>query len=117
MHIEKLLRKVSKTAPPEFEDSVLLRLAETHYHDVHTGQHTEVSVELREVAALSDGPHLNIPGPVRHQVFGCSYPHLLPDAPYEEYERHLFPADMAERSAEFKLFLAFLDNSVVAEPT
>jgi len=41
---------------------------------------------------------------------------LLPDAPYEEYERHSFPAAMAERSAEFKLFLAFPDSSVAMEP-
>ena len=76
-----------------------------------------VAVELREVVTLSDGSHLNILGPVRHQAFGCSHTHLLPDAPYEEYERHFFPSDVAERSAEFKIFLAYLADSAGVEPS
>jgi tetratricopeptide (TPR) repeat protein len=75
-----------------------------------------VDVELREVAASNDGSHLSLLGPLRNQVFGCSHPHLLPDAPYEEYERHLFPSDIAQRTAEFKLFLASLADSVGVEP-
>ena len=75
-----------------------------------------VAVELREVAALSDGSHLNILGPLRGQAYGCSHTHLLQDAPYEEYERHFLPADVAERSAEFKVFLAFLADSAGVEP-
>ncbi len=75
-----------------------------------------VAVKLRAVAAVNDGSHLGILGPVRYSIFGCSHPHLLPDAPYEEYERHLLLADIAERSAEFKLYLAFLADSLGVEP-
>jgi tetratricopeptide (TPR) repeat protein len=75
-----------------------------------------VAVRLRAVAAVNDGSHLGILGPVRYSIFGCSHPHLLPDAPYEEYERHMLLADIAERSAEFKLSLAFLADKLGVEP-
>jgi hypothetical protein len=38
--------------------------------------------------------------------FGCVHPHLHAAMPYEEYEKDVFPARLAERSAEFKLYLA-----------
>jgi hypothetical protein len=34
--------------------------------------------------------------------------HLLALAPYEEYETHLFPDELAERTAEMKLYLSDL---------
>jgi hypothetical protein len=71
---------------------------------------------LRAVASSNDGSRLNILGPIPYHAFGCSHPHLLADAPYEEYEQHLFPTEIAERSAEFKLFLAFRADSVGVEP-
>ena len=37
----------------------------------------------------------------------CDRPHFFPAAPYEEYERHFFPERLAERAAEFKLYLAW----------
>jgi hypothetical protein len=44
-----------------------------------------------------------------HQRFYTSdHPHLAPLAPYEEYERHFFPMEIAERSAEMKLYLSEL---------
>ena len=75
-----------------------------------------VTVSLRAVAATNDGSRLRILGSITHYTFGCGHPHLLADAPYEEYERRLFPAGIAERSAEFKLFLAFLADSVGSQP-
>ena len=39
------------------------------------------------------------------------------DAPYEEYERRIFPQELAERSAEFKLFLAFQADRLGVEPS
>ena len=39
------------------------------------------------------------------------------DAPYEEYERKIFPEELAERSAEFKLFLAFQADSLGVKPS
>jgi len=75
-----------------------------------------VTAELRLVAAANDGRRLDILGRIPYQVMGCSHPHLVPDAPYEEYERRMFPEDMAERSAEFKLFLVYRANNFGAEP-
>lgn len=75
-----------------------------------------VTAELRSVAAGNDGSRLNILGPLPYHALGCSHPHLLLDAPYEEYQQHFFPADLAERTAEFKLFLAFRADSVGVQP-
>jgi len=71
---------------------------------------------LRLVAASNDGSRLNILGAVTYHSFGCSHPHLLTDAPYEEYERHMFPGEIAERAAEFKLFLVSLADGLGVEP-
>ncbi len=77
-----------------------------------------VTQELRAVAAENDGSRLNIFGRVPYHAFGCAHTHILLDAPYEAYELHLFPVDLAERAAEFKLFLAFrADNLGVAPNT
>jgi len=66
-----------------------------------------VTAELGATAALNDGSRLSILGPVSYHAFGCSHPHLHVDAPYEEYERRMLPVEIAERAAEFKLFLAY----------
>jgi hypothetical protein len=63
---------------------------------------------LVAAGAHNDGSQLNLLGPVPLALNGCSHPHLLSVAPYEEYERHLFPGDMAERAAEMKLYLSAL---------
>jgi hypothetical protein len=76
-----------------------------------------VTTELRIVAATNDGSRLNLLGRIPYQVMGCSHPHLVGDAPYEEYERRMLPEDMAERSAEFKLFLAYRANNLGVEPS
>ena len=76
-----------------------------------------VTQELRAVAAENDGSRLNIFGGLPYHAFGCAHPHLLPDAPYEAYELHLFPVDLAERAAEFKLFLAFRADNLGVEPS
>jgi len=71
---------------------------------------------LRQAVSLNDGSRLNILGAVPHHAFGCDHPHLLQDAPYEEYERHMFPTEIAERVAEFKLFLVYLADGMGVEP-
>lgn len=76
-----------------------------------------VTASLRSVAAGNDGSRLNILGAIPYHAFGCNHPHLVADAPYEEYERKLFPEELAERSAEFKLFLAFQADSLGLEPS
>ena len=75
-----------------------------------------VTSALRVVAATNDGSRLRILGSITYHTFGCGHPHLRADAPYEEYERQRLPAEIAERSAEFKLFLAFLADTVGSQP-
>jgi tetratricopeptide (TPR) repeat protein len=71
---------------------------------------------LRSVAHSNDGSRLSVLGAVTYHSFGCSHPHLLADAPYEEYERHMMPVDIAERMAEFKIFLAIQADSMGLPP-
>ncbi len=65
-----------------------------------------VAALLRVASSHNDGHNLDLLGPVPSNLYGCSHPHLVESAPYEQYERHMFPTDMAERSAEFKMQLA-----------
>ena len=75
-----------------------------------------VLVALRGVSATNDGSRLATLGAVTYHSSGCSHPHLQPNAPYEEYERHMFPDQVAERSAEFKLFLVLQADSLGIQP-
>ena len=75
-----------------------------------------VLVTLRAVSAANDGSRLATLGAVTYHSFGCSHPHLQPNAPYEEYERHMFPDEIAERSAEFKLFLVLQADALGVQP-
>jgi hypothetical protein len=53
-------------------------------------------------------------GPLPASLYGCSHPHLVALAPYEEYEHHLFPGEMAERTADLKIYLgAALDRAAL----
>ncbi len=65
-----------------------------------------VDLALRQAGSLSDGSSLRSLGALSVKLYGSNHPDRIPFAPYEEYERHLFPADMAERAAEMKLYLA-----------
>ena len=76
---------------------------------------SQATVALRAAEKTDRDWRLNILGPIPTHIFGCNHPHLLSDAPYEEYERHL-PAEMGERSAELKLFLAFQGDSMGLQP-
>src|SRR5947199_7614086 len=76
-----------------------------------------VTIALRSIAAVNDGSRLNILGPIPYHSLGCQHPHLVADAPYEEYALRMFPEELAERSAEFKLFLAFEADSLGVEPS
>jgi hypothetical protein len=71
---------------------------------------------LREVSATNDGSRLATLGAVTYYSFGCGHPHLQPNAPYEEYERHFFPDAIAERFAEFKLFLVLQADALGVQP-
>jgi|HubBroStandDraft_6_1064221.scaffolds.fasta_scaffold00051_17 Flp pilus assembly protein TadD len=76
-----------------------------------------VTAELSAAVALNDGSRLSILGPIPYHSFGCGHPHLHLDAPYEEYERRMMPGEIAERSAEFKLFLAYRADGGGVEPS
>jgi hypothetical protein len=65
-----------------------------------------VDAALRQAGSLSDGSSLRLLGALPIKLYGCNHPDRVLFAPYEEYERHLFPGDMAERAAEMKLYLA-----------
>jgi len=75
-----------------------------------------VTVALRSIAATNDGARLNILGAIHYHSFGCNHPHLVADAPYEEYEQQMFPEELAERSAAFKLFLTFQADNLGVQP-
>ena len=62
---------------------------------------------LRREAGRNDGARLQLLGAELAASFGCVHPHLHSALPYEEYENDLFPARLAERAAEFKLYLAW----------
>jgi tetratricopeptide (TPR) repeat protein len=81
---------------------------------------------LRRLAIRNDGARLQVLGAELTDILGCSHPHLQAVAPYEQYERDLFPARLAERSAEFKLYLVRYADAAgipasalgaIAEPT
>jgi Tfp pilus assembly protein PilF len=61
---------------------------------------------LRGELTRNDGSRLQLLGPEFDDIFGCSHPHLRSTFPYEQYESDLFPTRIAERTAEFKLYLA-----------
>ena len=63
--------------------------------------------ELRLRVAHNDGARLQVLGAEFDETFGCSHPDLHNAPPYEEYEKDIHPARLAERTAEFKLYLAY----------
>ena len=75
-----------------------------------------VGVLLSAASSQNDGHNLDLLGPVPSSLYGCSHPHLLESAPYEQYERHMFPADIAERSAEFKMQLVLAADQAGIPP-
>ena len=76
-----------------------------------------VTTGLRAVVATNDGSRLQVLGSFTFNTLGCGHPHLFTDAPYEEYERQLLPDEIAERSAEFKLFLSFVADNAGVQPS
>jgi tetratricopeptide (TPR) repeat protein len=71
-----------------------------------------VTAALRVVASANDGSRLRDLGPVRYLSLGCNHAHWTVQPPYEDYELRMFPAEDAERWAEFQLFLAFQADQV-----
>jgi tetratricopeptide (TPR) repeat protein len=65
-----------------------------------------VTAALRGLSKNNDGERLRWLGPSAPALLGCSHPHLDVAGPYEEYEKLILPFKLAQRSAEFKLYLA-----------
>ena len=74
------------------------------------------TLALRRRIAGDDGARLEWLGAEFDDTFGCSHPHLRPAPPYEEYEKDIFPTRLAERTAEFKLYLARYADEAGMEP-
>jgi len=73
-----------------------------------------VMAALRRFVSQNNGKHLHVLGTHLPETFGCSHPHLLRMESYERYEGHLMPGLIAERVAEFKLYLGMtLDRAGV----
>ena len=88
-------------------DSDLLALADRYLARYSkTPWLSPVDADLRRAEAESGGDRLDLLGSIPASLYGCGHPHLVSLAPYEEYEHHLFPVEMAERAAEMKLYLA-----------
>ena len=64
------------------------------------------TLALRQSVARNDGSHLQMLGGEFDETLDCSHPHLRMAPPYEEFENDLITWRLAERSAEFKLYLA-----------
>ncbi|MGD0046294.1 MAG: tetratricopeptide repeat protein [Bryobacteraceae bacterium] len=65
-----------------------------------------VTAALRRVADPADDTRFHRLGASAAELQGCSHPHLAAAGPYEEYEKLLLPYKLAQRSAEFKLYVA-----------
>lgn len=59
---------------------------------------------------------LQVLGQVAPDLSGCGAPHLRRYDPYEDYERHILPMHLAERTAEIKLRLAWVADSAAWKP-
>ncbi|SPE39377.1 hypothetical protein SBA3_320005 [Candidatus Sulfopaludibacter sp. SbA3] len=65
-----------------------------------------VVVALRQAPPAADESRLRALGGSSVELMGCAHSHLAVLGPYEQYEWLLLPYKLAERAAEFKLFLA-----------
>ncbi len=78
--------------------------------------HSPVFSELNALEASGRGQNVNYLGRIPYVAYGCGHPHILPDAPYEEYARRLMQEDLAERTADFKLYLAYRADNLGVKP-
>lgn len=72
--------------------------------------------ELQALEASGSRSNVNYFGHIPYVAFGCGHLHFVSDAPYEEYARRLMEDDLAERTADFKLYLALRAHNLGVEP-
>jgi hypothetical protein len=75
---------------------------------------SEAALALHAREERQERGKLDLLGPLPLHLFGCNHHHWLANAPYEEYEA--LPAELAERSAEFQLYLAFQADQLGMPP-
>jgi hypothetical protein len=71
-----------------------------------------VTVSLRRELDRKRVSRQDVLGASMPELFDCDHPHMLFLAPYEEYARYMLPDKLAERAAEFKLYLAVSADSL-----
>jgi tetratricopeptide (TPR) repeat protein len=69
---------------------------------------------MRQVAAQQKD--LDALGSIAPALNGCTQPRLRRYAPYEDYERYFIPERMAQRTAELKLYLAWVADNHAWKP-
>ena len=77
---------------------------------------TAISTELHRVSTINDGARLDALARIPSRAFLCDHAHRMTDAPYEEYDQRMSGDDLAERAADFKLYLAYRADSLGIEP-
>jgi Flp pilus assembly protein TadD len=71
-----------------------------------------VTVSLRRELDRKRTSRQDLLGATLPELFACDHSHMLFLAPYEEYARYMLPGKLAERAAEFKLYLAVRADSL-----
>jgi hypothetical protein len=67
---------------------------------------SSIVLQQLQAATAAAESQLDFYAAIPTRAYGCDHLHLLPVGPYEDEERQNDPAFVAERAAEFKLFLA-----------
>jgi hypothetical protein len=76
-----------------------------------------VLTELRALESSGRARNIDYLGHIPYLADGCGHLHMAVDAPYEEYARRLMEEDLAERTADFKLYLAVRADHAGVEPS
>ena len=75
-----------------------------------------VFTELRALETSRGRSNVDYLAHIPYLADGCGHLHMAVEAPYEEYVRRLMEQDLAERTADFKLYLAVRADSAGVEP-
>jgi hypothetical protein len=85
-------------------------------YSLRQSESSPVFMELHALETSGHGVDINYFGHIPYESHGCGRLHLSADAPYEEYARHLMEEDLAERTADFNLYLARRADNLGVEP-
>ena len=92
--------------------------AEISRYSLPRADTSPVLTELRVLeGSRGSGSNIDYLGRIPYLSDGCGHLHMSVDAPYEEYARRLMKEDLAERTADFKLYLAFRADQAGVQPS